>query len=123
VHQHPIPFLMGAEHCICLMPYLQHRPQLSRDHVNSDVTKWPPNLTRPYDEWLGISTVPSEKYVKEAESVFQRVLLQEKPIRLPGVDYASQPRKPVPRDLSLGKETTRAVIHACMRKGSTVISA
>ena len=95
----------------------------SGDHANGDLRKGPPNLTRPYDEWLGILSVPSEKNVKEAESIFQRILLQEKPIRLPGVDFASQPRKPVHRDLGLSEETTRAVIDACKRKGITVTSA
>lgn len=95
----------------------------AESQVNGDLTKEPLNLSKPYDEWLGISQTPSEKNLKDAESIFHRVLLQEKPIRLPGVDLTSQPRKPVHRDLSLGVETTRAVIEACKRKGVTVTSA
>lgn len=100
----------------------QSQSHVNGDHVNVEL-KADLNLTRPYDEWLGVSQVPSEKNLQEAQSIFQRVLLQEKPIRLPGVDFASQPRKPVHRDLSLEEESTRAVIEACKRKGFSVTSA
>lgn len=96
----------------------------SEDGSNSsDLYTGPPNLTRPYDEWLRVLATPSEKNVKDAQSIFQRILMQEKPIRLPGVDFERVPQKTVHRDLALSKETTKAIIEACKHKGVSVTSA
>lgn len=94
----------------------------SENHSNGNLDKGPPNLTKPYDEWLGVSARPSEKNVKDAQSIFQR-LMQDKPIRLPGVDFGREPRKAVHRDLGLSEENTRAIIDACKRKRITVTTA
>ncbi|MCJ1268528.1 hypothetical protein MMC22_008416 [Lobaria immixta] len=94
----------------------------SENHSNGNLDKGPPNLTKPYDEWLGVSARPSEKNVKDAQSIFQR-LMQDKPIRLPGVDFGREPRKAVHRDLGLSEESTRAIIDACKRKRITVTTA
>ncbi len=90
---------------------------------NLDTKRAPPNLTKPYDEWLSVSAQPSEKNIKQAESLFQRILGQDKPIALPGVDFARVPRKAVHRDLVLSEESTAAVVEACKREGVSVTSA
>jgi hypothetical protein len=83
----------------------------------------PPNLSKPYDEWLGVAPMPNDKNIRDAESIFARVLQQEKPIRLPGVDFEAQPRRPVHRDLELDEETTSAIIQGSKKKGVSVTSA
>jgi hypothetical protein len=80
----------------------------SNGNLNTETE--PPNLTKPYDEWLSVSA-------PDAETLFQRVLVQGKPIALPGVDFARAPRKAVHRDLALSEESTAAVVEACKRKG------
>ncbi|RYP53009.1 hypothetical protein DL768_001912 [Monosporascus sp. mg162] len=82
-----------------------------------------PNLSKPYDEWLGVSAVPSQKNFADAQSIFQRVLQQERPIRLPGVDFATTSQRPVHRDLELTEEATSFIIGPCKQKGVTVTSA
>ena len=37
---------------------------------NLNTKTGPPNLTKPYDEWLSVSAQPSEKNIKEAETSF-----------------------------------------------------
>ena len=90
---------------------------------NLDTKTGPPILTKPYDEWLSVSAQPSEKNIKDAETLFQRVLMQGKPIALPGVDFARSPRKAVHRDLVLSEESTATVVKACKREGVSVTSA
>ncbi|RYP81461.1 hypothetical protein DL770_005894 [Monosporascus sp. CRB-9-2] len=82
-----------------------------------------PNLSKPYDEWLGVSAVPSQKNLADAQSIFQRVLQQERPIRLPGVNFATTPQRPVHRDLEMTEEATSSIIGACKEKGVSVTSA
>ncbi|KAK2022919.1 hypothetical protein LX32DRAFT_629096 [Colletotrichum zoysiae] len=81
------------------------------------------NLSLPYDEWLDVPAVASEKNSADAQSVFQRFLQQEKPIRLPGVDFTATPRKPVHRDLEVDEGTTSSIIAACKKRGISVTSA
>ncbi|KAI9927007.1 hypothetical protein ASPWEDRAFT_177463 [Aspergillus wentii DTO 134E9] len=96
----------------------------SEDHSNGiNAHTGPLNLTRPYDDWLGVSAIPSEKSVKDAQSIFQRILMQQKPIRLPGVDFGRVPQKTVHRDLALTEETTQSIIESCKQKGVSVTSA
>lgn len=82
-----------------------------------------PNLAKPYDEWLGMSTSPSEKNFKDAQVLFHRVLQQKKPIQLPGIDFAAPPGKSVHKDLALTQETTTAIVKACKQQGISVTSA
>ncbi|KAL8968765.1 MAG: hypothetical protein Q9197_004699, partial [Variospora fuerteventurae] len=103
-----------------LFTALSRKPE---DHANGHLEKTgPPNLTKPYDEWLGLSAQPSEKNIKDAESIFQ-CFAQEKPILLPGVDFGRKPQKAIHRELALSEESTRAIIDACKRKGITVTTA
>ncbi|KAL9036782.1 MAG: hypothetical protein Q9214_005985 [Letrouitia sp. 1 TL-2023] len=94
----------------------------SENYSSGTLDSAPPNLTRPYDEWLGVSAVPSEKNFQDAQSIFQR-FMQEKPIRLPGVNFGNKPQKAVHRDLGLSEESTKAIIDACKRKEITVTTA
>ncbi|KAL8383417.1 hypothetical protein RB595_006935 [Gaeumannomyces hyphopodioides] len=82
-----------------------------------------PNLSRSYDDWLDLAAVPSAKNMRDAESIFQRILGQEKPIQLPDVDFGRTPAMPAHRELAFGEETTRAVIQACKQKGVSVMAA
>lgn len=82
-----------------------------------------PNLAKSYDKWLGLLTSPSERNSKDAEVLFHRVMLQQKPIQLPGVDFGASSGKSVHRDLELTQETTSAIIKACKKKGISVTSA
>ena len=91
--------------------------------TNGNDTTIPANLTASYDEWLRVPPAPSEKNAQVAQSIFQRILHQEKPIRIPGVDFSRRPRKAVHRDLELNDETTGAIIAACKKKGVSVTSA
>ncbi|KAK0379653.1 hypothetical protein CLIM01_02980 [Colletotrichum limetticola] len=86
-------------------------------------TSGAPNLSKPYDDWLGVSATPSEKNFADAQSIFQRVLQQEKPIRLPGVDFTTTPQRPVHRDLEVDEKTSSTIISACKEKGVSVTSA
>jgi hypothetical protein len=111
-----------------LFTALSKQPQsLQENHYHSngtlDTKTRPPNLTKPYDEWLGVSAQPSEKNIKDAEMLFQRIFVQDKPIALPGVDFARAPWKAVHRDLVFSEEITAAVIEACKREGVSVTSA
>lgn len=90
---------------------------------NLNAKTGPPNLTKPYDEWLSVSAQPSEKNIKDAETLFQRILVQDKPIALPGVDFARAPQKAVHRELMLSEESTTAIVEACKREGVSVTSA
>lgn len=122
--------VIQAPHCLIDgrgILYLYHAlfttlSKQSRDHSNGRLKTGPPNLTKPYDDWLGVSALPSEKNVQDAQAIFQR-FAQDKPIRLPGVDFGRQPRKAVHRDLGLSEESTRAIVDACKRKGLTVTTA
>ncbi|KAF4124356.1 hypothetical protein GMORB2_5022 [Geosmithia morbida] len=86
-------------------------------------TSEPLNLSKPYDDWLGIPATPSERHFADAQSVFQRILQQEKPIRLPGVDFGMTPQRPVHRDLEVDEATSSLIISACKRRGVSVTSA
>ncbi|KAK1708205.1 uncharacterized protein BDZ83DRAFT_592791 [Colletotrichum acutatum] len=86
-------------------------------------TSGAPNLSKPYDDWLGVSATPSEKNFADAQSIFQRVLQQEKPIRLPGVDLTTTPQRPVHKDLEVDEKTSSTIISACKEKGVSVTSA
>ncbi|KAL2878748.1 hypothetical protein SGCOL_005974 [Colletotrichum sp. CLE4] len=86
-------------------------------------TSGAPNLSKPYDDWLGVPASPSGKNFADAQSIFQRVLQQEKPIRLPGVDFTTIPQRPVHRDLEVDEKTTSTIISACKEKGVSVTSA
>ncbi|KAJ0164116.1 hypothetical protein CTA2_1722 [Colletotrichum tanaceti] len=96
-----------------------HTPQESPENDAAAA----PNLSKPFDEWLGVPAVPSEKNSADAQSIFQRVLQQEKPVRLPGVDFTATPQRPVHRDLELDEETTASIIRACKKSGISVTSA
>jgi hypothetical protein len=97
----------------------------SVSHLNGNVglESGPPNLTRPYDDWLNVSAVPSEKNIKDAQALFHRVLSQEKPIRLPGVDFDRTPGKPTHWELLLDEKATKDIISACKQKSISVTSA
>lgn len=122
--------VVQAPHCLIDgrgILYLYHAlftalSRQSEDHSNGKLDTRPPNLTKPYDEWLGVSARPSEKNVKDAEGIFQR-FAQDKPIMLPGVDFGCKPRIAVHKDLRLSEESTRAIVEACKRKGVTVTTA
>lgn len=99
-------------------PSGEPRPRCS----NNQATELP-NLTKPYDSWLGVLEEPSQKNGQDAESIFRRVLLQKHPIRLPRVDFTAEPRKTVHRDLQLSDKVTAAIVAACKQTGVSVTSA
>ncbi|EFQ32283.1 hypothetical protein CGRA01v4_11144 [Colletotrichum graminicola] len=91
----------------------------SQEHKTTET----PKLSKPFDDWLGVPAVPSEKSFADAQCIFQRVLQQEKPIRLPGVDFTNAPQRPVHRDLEVDEKTTSSIIGACKERGISVTSA
>ncbi|OHE95987.1 hypothetical protein CORC01_08680 [Colletotrichum orchidophilum] len=110
------------------MLYLYHAlfttlAALPGDSSQTRETAEAPNLSKPYDDWLGVSATPSAKNFADAQSIFQRVLQQEKPIRLPGVDFTNTPQRPVHRDLVVDEKTSSTIISACKEKGVSVTSA
>ncbi|KAI1116685.1 hypothetical protein F5Y14DRAFT_406253 [Nemania sp. NC0429] len=82
------------------------------------------SLTSPYDTWLGLSPqIPAEKDVQAAQSIFRTVMDQKQPIRLPGVNFDSLPRRALHVELIMTENITESIIAACKQRGVTVTSA
>ncbi|KHO00584.1 uncharacterized protein MAM_01362 [Metarhizium album ARSEF 1941] len=81
-----------------------------------------PNLTRPLDEWLGLSQSPSRQNVEDAQVLFRR-LVQDKPVGLAGVDLGLTPARPAHKELCLSEKDTQRIVDACKSKGITVTTA
>lgn len=82
-----------------------------------------PILAKPYDEWLGLSTSPSWKNLKDLGVLSLRLLRQRKPIRLPVVDLGAQHGGTTHRDLVLSPDMASAIVKACKQGGFSVTSA
>ncbi|KAH7329710.1 hypothetical protein B0I35DRAFT_474276 [Stachybotrys elegans] len=80
------------------------------------------NLTQPLDTWLQIPVSPSDKNVRDVQSLFQR-FAQEKPIQLPNVDFQRIPQRAVHRELELSQEKTQMIVESCKLRGVSVTSA
>lgn len=93
------------------------------DHSNGAISTNSLDLTLPYDKWLGLLPVPSEKNSKAAESIFKRVLYQEQPIRLPGVDFTRESQHPAHVELVINEHISNTTFIECKKRGITVTSA
>ncbi|KAI1151389.1 hypothetical protein F4825DRAFT_477082 [Nemania diffusa] len=83
----------------------------------------PLNLALPYNKWLGLSPSPSKSNLTVAESIFRRILDQQQPIRLSGVDFDIQPQLATHTDLVLTEYETQSIIAACKQRDITLTSA